>query len=381
MPRIAVYDAAAAGWTAGGTIVETVVRALLSACPDKSAIVVLTEGGPGRWQALAPVIALPRIGTRRGEIRVRAALHLPPQRGSAEYVLEKERIDTVLLASLAWCRHAGYRRIPWIPDFQHKHMPEHFSEVEMRKRDRDYRLAAKSSHAVMLMSNTVLADFKQYLPEFADKGKVFHFPSLFAYVDVPSLDDTVAASYGLPRKFILVANQYWSHKNHAVVLAALALLRNKGLTIPVAFTGLPVDYRDHTNAPTSNLLQGIARQGLSGTAIPLGLVPRADMVSLMRCCAAVVQPSLFEGWGLSVQEAIALGRPVICSDIPALRENAPDALGFFDPHNATALAALLERIWPQIEAGPDEAAEAAALARQKEFGIKQGQALLALCRQ
>ncbi len=183
----------------------------------------------------------------------------------------------------------------------------------------------------------------------------------------------------MPAKFILVANQYWSHKNHGVVLDALELLKARGMTIPVVFTGLPLDYRDAHNAPTSTILQGIARRGLGGIVTPLGLVPRTDLVNLMRCAAAVLQPSLFEGWGLSVQEAVALGRPTICSDIPALHENAPNALGFFAPSDSPALADILERVWPSLTAGPDLVGEAEALAAQRAFGTEQGKALLALC--
>jgi glycosyltransferase involved in cell wall biosynthesis len=100
----------------------------------------------------------------------------------------------------------------------------------------------------------------------------------------------------------------------------------------------------------------------------------------MRCSCAILQPSLFEGWGLSVQEARALGRPVICSNIPALREHAPDALGFFDPCDPRALATLLEQVWAGHEPGPNMAAEAAALAAHRAFGLRQGQALLEICK-
>jgi glycosyltransferase involved in cell wall biosynthesis len=231
----------------------------------------------------------------------------------------------------------------------------------------------------MLMSNAVLADFQRFIPEFAHKGRVFHFPSLYAYDSVPALDASVPSAYGLPEKFVLVANQYWSHKNHAVIFQAIEHLRRRGITIPVVLTGLPADYRDPQNTPTSLLLQGIAQHHLNGIVVPLGLVPRPDLVNLIRCATLILQPSLFEGWGLSVQEAVAFGRPVVCSDIPALRENAPNALGFFDPRNPEALASLLEQLWPILDAGPNVDVELAALAAHREFGRKQAHTLLALC--
>ncbi len=380
MSRIAVYDGAGSGWTASGVITETLVRALQGARGAADKVIVLTENDPALWRGVAPLVELPRIQFLRGEVRIRTALHAPPRHGSPEYYLAQEKVTTVLLPTYNWVRKAPYKRIPWIPDFQHKHLPDNFTAKERSQRDGWYHMAAKYADKVLLMSNAVLADFQRFIPEFADKGRLFIFPSLFAYTDVPELDPSTPASYGLPAKFILVANQYWSHKNHGVVLEALELLRSRGMTIPVVFTGLPLDYRDAQNAPTSHLLQGIARRGLGGIATPLGLVSRTDLVNLMRCAAAVLQPSLFEGWGLSVQEAAALGRPTICSDIPALRENAPDALGFFAPGDPRALADILERVWPSLAAGPDPAGEQAALTRHRAFGVEQGKALLALCR-
>ena len=380
MSRIAVYDGAGGGWTAAGVIKETLVRALQDACRGKDTLVVFTENGSAQWRDIAPVIELPRLRVLRGEVRIRAALHAPPRRGSPEYYLAKERVTSVLLPTYNWVRKAPYKRIPWIPDFQHRRLPENFTEKERLQRDGWYHMASKHADKVLLMSHAVLADFQRFLPEFADKGHVFLFPSLFAYADVPDLDASAPASYGLPEKFLLVANQYWSHKNHAVMLEGLELLKTRGMTIPVVLTGLPLDYRDAQNGPTSSILQGIARRGLSGIVTPLGLVPRTDLVNLMRCSAAVLQPSRFEGWGLSVQEAVALGRPTICSDIPALRENAPDALGFFAPHDSRALADILERVWPSLAAGPDPALEKAALAKHRAFGKEQGEALLELCR-
>jgi glycosyltransferase involved in cell wall biosynthesis len=246
-------------------------------------------------------------------------------------------------------------------------------------RDELFHEYARYADRILVMSDSVLQDFQQHIPEYAKKGRVFRFPSLFAYTDVPDLDESIPASYGLPKKFMLVANQYWAHKNLTTVVEALATLRKRGVAIPVVFTGLPVEYRDPANAPTSRLLQAIARGGLSGQVVPLGLVPRGDLIDLMRCACAVLQPSLFEGWGLAVQEAVGLGRPVICSDIPVLRENAPNAVGLFDPMDPMALASLLERLWPRLEAGPDRAAETAALSAHRAYGLRQGQELLSLC--
>ncbi len=183
--RIAVYDGAGSGWTASAVITETLVRALHGALGSKDRLLVLTENDPVQWRGVAPLLELPKLQYRRGEVRIRAALHAPPRRGSPEYYLAKKRVTTVLFPTYNWVRKAPYKRIPWIPDFQHRHFPENFTAKERSQRDGWYYMAAKHADKVLLMSTAVLADFQRFIPDFADKGRVFIFPSLFAYTEVP----------------------------------------------------------------------------------------------------------------------------------------------------------------------------------------------------
>ncbi|MBK8101638.1 MAG: glycosyltransferase family 4 protein [Planctomycetes bacterium] len=69
-----------------------------------------------------------------------------------------------------------------------------------------------------------------------------------------------------------------------------------------------------------------------------------DKTPLLRRCAAVVQFSLFEGFGLPVLEGLAHGAPVACADIPPFREIAGDAALFADPRDVDAIAAALRQI-------------------------------------
>lgn len=71
------------------------------------------------------------------------------------------------------------------------------------------------------------------------------------------------------------------------------------------------------------------------------IVPFADVLALNAAADAVINPSFFEGWATSVEEAKCLGTPLILSDLPVHREQAPDA-DFFDPRDAAALARCLE---------------------------------------
>lgn len=314
----------------------------------------------------------------RGEARLRNLLRLHGE--SDLFGLAQQNGINVLLPLLdlpPWRVAAG--TIGWIPDFQHMRLPEFFSESDLQKRNTTYRRLAEKATVVMLSSNAARDDFAMFAPEFADKVRVVPFPSLLAFDELTGDPVTTRTRFNLPEKFVLVANQFWAHKNHALVVEALAKL--KGLNIHVVMTGLPSDHRDPANKNFSALLQAIATAGLHNQITILGLVPFSDLMNLMRTAALIIQPSRFEGWSTVIQDAVALGRPLLCSDIAVHREQVPRALGFFPTDRAGVLAELLEAHWNNLEPGPNYALEQQSLAAERDFSKRHGQSLLKLCRE
>ncbi len=75
----------------------------------------------------------------------------------------------------------------------------------------------------------------------------------------------------------------------------------------------------------------------------LGYVPDEDLAKLYEAASLFVFPSLFEGFGIPVLEAQMFGVPVVCSDIPVLREVAGEGALFADPYSVDSIAAQMER--------------------------------------
>jgi len=80
----------------------------------------------------------------------------------------------------------------------------------------------------------------------------------------------------------------------------------------------------------------------------LGFVSQDRLLALLHAARCLVFPSLFEGVGLPVAEAMAAGCSVACSDLPPLREIADGAARFFDPHSESALAGALAELWDDV---------------------------------
>ncbi|HEV2915711.1 MAG TPA: glycosyltransferase family 1 protein [Pyrinomonadaceae bacterium] len=402
--RIGIVDKTSANWSAGASYTRMLAHSLSAACREAGIELFLFSQNestderirelPIRVIRLKSADHLPgerglrrRLGlgakssALRGETRLR---HLLGMGGASDVFLAARAHEVSTLLPLldvpGW--PTPVKSIGWIPDFQHVYLPEFFSEAERVRRDALFKRLAERATLLMLSSRAALAHFVAFAPEHARKARVSSFPSLFAFEPLAN-EDALSSQrrFNLPEKFALVANQFWGHKNHLAVVEAVSRLNREGVRVPVVMTGLPLDHRVAHNQTISSLLQAIAEAGLSGQVIVLGQVAYADLVNLMRTAALIIQPSRFEGWSTVVEDAKALGRPLLCSDLPVHREQAPGALGFFPCDGADRLAELLAAVWPRLKPGPDTRNEERALLAEREFARLHGQTLLQICRE
>lgn len=398
--RIGVVDQAESGWMAAAVYSRLTLRSLEAACNTNGPqLYFLTDQVNGERlgesratpmqvagtdylpaeRQFRKLLGLPdKLAALRGEPRLRKLLGLSDK--SDIFAIAREHKIDVLLPLLdvpPW--KVGTATIGWIPDFQHCHVPQFFTKDQLQKRNISVRRLAEQASIVMLSSNASRDDFAASAPAHINKARVVSFPSLLAFEELADDPVSTRIKFNLPEKFALVANQFWAHKNHALVVSALAELHKGGVEVPVVMTGMPSDYRDPSNKNFSDLLQAIARAGLQRQVIILGLVPYTDLINLMRAAALIIQPSRFEGWSTVVQDAAALGRPLVCSDIPVHREQIPGALGFFGCDEPKVLADLIAMYWENLPTGPDQETEDRSLALEREFSLQHGRTLLAVC--
>jgi glycosyltransferase involved in cell wall biosynthesis len=333
---------------------------------------------PGERQLRKSLGLADKSQSIRGEPRLRRLLRMTDT-SDALSVAGKNNIDVLLplLDVPPW--KTSPKLIGWVPDFQHVYLPEFFSQAEIEWRNSTIGRVIERAALIMLSSQAAREDFTAFSPESAHKARIVSFPSVWAFETLTSNPEVSVARFHLPEKFALVTNQFWAHKNHRVVVDALARLKTGGLQVPVVMTGLPVDQRDPANANLSSLLQAIASAGLNEQITILGQVPFSDLINLVRTATVIIQPSRFEGWSTVVQDAKAIGRPLLCSDIPVHREQAPMALGFFPCDSPEVLADLLASHWESLRPGPNLSGEAESLLREREFADRHGEILMAVC--
>ncbi len=148
--------------------------------------------------------------------------------------------------------------------------------------------------------------------------------------------------YALPERYFHLPNQFWAHKNHDLVLEALALLRGQEIQSRYWRRGNTSDHRQpgHFQA----LMEKARNVGVLDDFRPLGVVPLEDLMGLMHHSMGVVNPSKFEGWSTSVEEAKSMGKAIVLSDIPVHREQAPSRGTYFSLGDRQALATALAQV-------------------------------------
>ncbi len=244
----------------------------------------------------------------------------------------------------------------WIHDFQHRHLPEFFSQQDITRRDMLCRLIADQARLVFCTSRAVENDFKRFFPQ--SRATTWALPLKVSpeeswYNGEPT---AIQAKYALPEHFILCCNQFWAHKNHWRLFAAVALLRKAGRDVHLVCTGATADYR-HPDY-LQKLKDYIDELGIRDLVHILGLIPREHQIQLLRRSLFVVQPSLFEGLSLIVQECRALGKAIILSDLDVHLEHEYGI--YFERQRPKDLAAKIAGLLPVTIPGPDLRREAEA---------------------
>jgi hypothetical protein len=157
---------------------------------------------------------------------------------------------------------------------------------------------------------------------------------------VEQVDDTtslltvevIRGKYHLPERYAFYPANMWPHKNHRVLLLALHRLRQMyGMSLPLVLTGDDLGQWGE--------LEAIARHfHLHEDIHYLGYVPADDLPGLYRGAALLLCPSLFEGFGIPLIEAMTLGCPIAAANSTSIPEVVGDAALLFDPRQPDSLA-------------------------------------------
>jgi len=284
----------------------------------------------GPWGEVMPAVTVPVQASSRAQWVLGDQALLPA-------LARRHRVQ--LLHSLASIAPAWgpYRRVVTVHDIIYARFPETHAGL----RDLGMRVlvpaAVKSAHRVMVDAHSTKHDLVQMLGAKEQKIDVVPLGLGTPRRHPPAPEAAVRERLELgTRDVILSLSAKRPHKNLALLIKALAAIppeRRPMLVLP----GYPTEHE-------RELRELAGAQGLGGDVRFLEWISTEDLEGLWGLVKAFVFPSLYEGFGLPVLEAMERGVVVACSDASSLPEVVGDAALLFDPHDPAQLRAAIERL-------------------------------------
>ena len=211
-----------------------------------------------------------------------------------------------------------------IYDIQHLECANLFPPADRWKRDKAFSKAIRCADLIATISDFSGRQIRKHFSIPQDRVSVIYAgPSQACEID----NQSQKAS-----DFIFYPANAWPHKNHRRLVEAFQILRKQFPSLRLIFTG--------------DQGQGAEIRRLIGDTPRLqhlGYVSAEKLQELMRNAKCLVFPSLHEGFGMPVIEALRVGTPVACSNTTSLPEVGGEAAEYFDPNDAAQIAQAVER--------------------------------------
>ena len=231
---------------------------------------------------------------------------------------------------------------PW--DLQHIHLPELFTREEILFRNNHYKEASQKATVVVAATRSTKYDIVRYFDIPASKVAV-----IYRGIETTNFRESVDGNESIPpaEKMSVEAGTYaiypakpWPHKNHGRLFAALAKVKkDTGLRIPLVCTGRPPKGQD-------GFLEDLAKQyEISDQVNCIGYLSESAIQQYLAGARLLLFPSLFEGLGIPLLEAMDRGIPIACSNVSCIPEVVGNAALMFDPYSVEDIANKISTIW------------------------------------
>gem|GEM_PF-195556 len=261
---------------------------------------------------------------------------------SSDGLLQRLKADLLFCPFTApFFYEPGIPVVSVIYDLQYLDYPQFFDEEERASRDRAFRQACLLSSRLVCISDFVR---QRVLREGLIPPERVHTVHITApnRLPRPSQKAMLAA---LKRRqldyngYLLYPANFWPHKNHELLLTAFGMYRARRPQshLRLVLTGAP--------GPRMEFLRAAAaRMNLSEYVIFAGFLPDEEFAALLYGCRALIFPSLYEGFGMPVLEAMAAGKPVLASNLTSMPEMTGTAAALFDPLRPEEIVQAIERV-------------------------------------
>jgi glycosyltransferase involved in cell wall biosynthesis len=230
-------------------------------------------------------------------------------------------------------RHLSIPTVVTVADIQQEYYPEFFTHEELQARALMYGPSCQEATAVIAVSEFSKQCMIEQYSLVPDKVHCVYEAGVESVDEVansPTADE-VKRKYHLPPSYAFYPANMWPHKNHRLLFLALHRLRQMyGMSLSLVLTGDDLGQWGE--------LEAVARHfHLHEDIHYLGYVPVDALPGLYRGAALLLYPSLFEGFGIPLVEAMTLGCPVAAANTTSIPEVVGDAALLFDPRQPDSI--------------------------------------------
>jgi glycosyltransferase involved in cell wall biosynthesis len=242
------------------------------------------------------------------------------------------------------CKWIGY-----IYDFQHKYFPGYFSKEIIEMKDKAFQLIVDQADAILVNSRSVFSDVRKFY-NFERQLIALPFSPIVNAAWIKPLRN---CSRKIDKKYFVISNQFWKHKDHMTAFKAVKILKDKGIPVHLYCTGKKEDFRFPNYIEEINAY--VKKWKLSNNIKFLGVLPKIEQVQLIYNSVALIQPTLFEGGpgGGAVYNALSIGKNAIISDIEINKEIVDPLVILFKHGDANDLAEKLNILQDQPISRPN----------------------------
>ena len=231
----------------------------------------------------------------------------------------------------------GTRRLLMVHDLSFERAPETFTPWLLRYLRSAVPRSLRAAHHIIVNSAATRDDYLAHYPWLNGADFTVIHGGVSPHFQPAAAEEDALHFPQLRKPFILAVGTLQPRKNYARLMEALAILRDSGSELELAIAGGRGWLEAEIQATRERL-------GLQRAVHLLGFVPDEHLPALYRRARVFAYPSLYEGFGLPLLEAMACGTPTLTSNLSSLPEAGGEAALYIDPRNSEAIANGLRRL-------------------------------------
>lgn len=238
-------------------------------------------------------------------------------------VLSKNKVDILYCPfSAATFKEKGIPAVSTILDIQHEFYPQFFAPQELQHRRNFYRDIVKKVEWVTCISDYTKETFCEKYEYPMERAETIYIAIQNRF---DKEDESILERLDIRnQKYIVYPANFWEHKNHKLLLNAFAMYAAEHRDMKLVLTGNPLEQKEYYE----NLLKALKIEDLT---VITGYVSNEELYSILKNAKGLIYPSLFEGFGIPVVEAMHLQKLIASSNKTSLPEIGCEAICYFDP--------------------------------------------------